>query len=208
MFELFRAATRKDCAVTQAQVRPVVENCYVSFAKQSGNRAKGAAESTIKNHRVFTLKKLRHTAFKFSMQVGHSRKHRRSARSQSMSPERFVRCSDYLGVIGKAEISVGAKINDRLRLTTITNGGTSVSGGQELWLIQLDCPRANSHPISKTWRGLKRIIGLARKEIAKAEFYRDFSHSQRTLAGFAVRLDFEGIKRISVAKVSPATTLR
>src|SRR5213595_279928 len=204
MFELFRAATRKDCAVAQAQVRPVVENCYVSFAKQSGNRAKGAAESTIKNHRVFTLKKLRHTAFKFAMQVGHSRKHRRSARSQSMSPERFVRCSDYFGVIGKAEIIVGAKINDRLRLTTITNGGTSVSAGKEFWLIQLDRPRANSHPISKTWRSLKRIIGLAREEIAKAEFCRVFTHTQGSLGLFAVRLDFDGIK-ISVAKVSPAS---
>src|SRR5438309_9140820 len=70
------------------------------------------------------------------MQVGHSRQHRRSARSQSMSPERFVRCSDYLGVIGKAEVIVGAKINDRLGLTTITNGGTSVRRGQEFWLIQ------------------------------------------------------------------------
>src|SRR5438132_5056506 len=208
MFELFRAATRKDCAVAQAQVRPVVENCYVSFAKQSGDRAKGAAESTIKNHRVFTLKKLRHTAFKFSMQVGHSRQHRRSARSQSMSPERFVRCSDYLGVIGKAEVIVGAKINDRLGLTTITNGGTSVRRGQEFWLIQFDRPRANSHPISKTWRGLKRIIGLAREEVAKAEFCRVFTHTQRSLGPFAVRLDFDGIQRISVAKVSPETTLR
>src|SRR5439155_22545016 len=99
------------------------------------------------------------------MQVGHSRKHRRSARSQSMSPERFVRCSDYLGGIGKAEIIVRAKINDRLRLTTITNGGTSISGGQEFWLIQLDRPRANSHPISKTWRGHKQISGSGRKEI-------------------------------------------
>jgi hypothetical protein len=125
-----------------------------------------------------------------------------------MSPERFVCCSDYLGVIGKAEIIVGAKINDRLRLTTITNGGTSVSGGQEFWLIQLDRPRANSHPIGKTWRGLKRIIGLAREEIAKAEFCRVFTHTQRSLGLFAVRLDFDGIKRISVAKVSPATTLR
>src|SRR4029077_14747434 len=207
MFELFRAATSKDCAVTQTEVRPVVENCYVSLTKQSGNRAKGAAESTIKNHRIFTLQKLRYTAFKFSMQVGHSRKHRRSARSQSMSPERFVRCSDYLGVIGKAEIIVGAKLNDRRRLTTITNGGTSVGAGEEFWLIQLDRPRANSHPIGKTWRGLKRIIGLAREEIAKAEFCRVFTHTQGSLGLFAVRLDFDGIK-ILVSRVSPATTLR
>src|SRR5436309_15972909 len=109
------------------------------------------------------------------MQVGHSRKHRRSARSQSMSPERFVRCSDYLGVIGKAEIIVGAKINDRLRLTTITNGGTSVSGGQEFWLIQLDRPGANSHPIGTTWRGLKSLIVLDRKEIPQAYFCRIFT---------------------------------
>src|SRR5207244_2943629 len=142
------------------------------------------------------------------MQVGHSRKHRRSARSQSMSPERFVRCSDYLGVIGKAEIIVGAEINDRLRLATITNGGTSVSGGQEFWLIQLDRPRANSHPISKTWRGLKRIIGLACEEIAKTEFCRVFAHTQKSPEPFAVRLDFEGIKTISVAKISPASPLR
>src|SRR5437763_15654607 len=112
------------------------------------------------------------------MQVGHSRKHRRSARSQSMSPERFVRCSDYLGVIGKAEIIVGAKINDRLPLTTITNGGTSVSGGQEFWLIQLDRPRANWHPIRKTWRGRKRTRSLGRKQIAKAEVCRVFPHTQ------------------------------
>src|SRR6476646_5651638 len=142
------------------------------------------------------------------MQVGHSRKHRRSARSQAMSPERFVRCSDYLGVIGKTEIIVGAQINDRLRLNTITNGGTSVSGSQEFWLIQLDRPRANSHPIGKTWRGLKRIIGLARKEIAKAEFCRVFTHTQRSQGLFALRSDFDGIKKMSVAKVSPATTSR
>src|SRR5437660_9792637 len=142
------------------------------------------------------------------MQVGHSRKHRRSARSQSMSPERLVRCSDYLGVIGKTERIVGAKINDRLRLTTITNGGTSVRGSQEFWLIELDRPCANSHPIGKTWRGLKRIIGLARKEIAKAEFCRVFTHRQRSLGLFAVRLDFDGTKSISVANVAPATTLR
>src|SRR5512133_1107893 len=125
-----------------------------------------------------------------------------------MSPERFVRCIDYLGVIGKTEIVVGAKINDRLRLTTVANGSTSVSGSQELWLIQLDRPRANSHPIGKTWRGLKRIIGLARKEIAKAEFCRVFTHTQWSLGLFAVRLDFDGIKRILVAKVGPATTHR
>src|SRR5438045_9050816 len=142
------------------------------------------------------------------MQVGHSRKHRRTARSQAMSPERFLRCSDYLVVSGKTEIIVGAKINDRLRLTTITNGGTSVSGSQEFWLIQLDRPGANSHPIGKTWRGLKRIIGLARKEIAQAEFCRVFTHTQSSLGLFVVRLDFDGIKRISAAKVSPATTLR
>src|SRR5256886_14899712 len=112
------------------------------------------------------------------MQVGHSRKHRRTARSQAMSPERFVRCRDYLGVIGKAEIIVGAKINDRLRLTTITNGSTSVSGGQEFWLIQLDRPRANSHPISKTWRGLQRIIGLAVAAGGKAEVCRVCTHTQ------------------------------
>src|SRR5438309_6820158 len=139
------------------------------------------------------------------MQVGHSRKHRRTARSQSMSPERFVRCSDYLGVIGKTEIIVGAKINDRLRLTTITNGGASVGGSQEFWLIQLDRPRANSHPVGKTWRGLKRIIGLAREEIAKAEFGRVFVHTQRSPEAFAVQLGFEGVKTNSVAKVSPAT---
>src|SRR5438105_7656507 len=142
------------------------------------------------------------------MQVGHSRKHRRTARSQAMSPERFVRCSDYLGVIGKAEIIVGAKINDRLRLTTITNGGTSVSAGQEFWLIQFDRPRANSHPISKTWRGLKRIIGLAREEVAKAEFCRVLTHTQRSLGPFAVRLDFDGITRISVETVSTYIMLR
>src|SRR5258708_19714375 len=115
------------------------------------------------------------------MQVGHSRKHRRTARSQAMTPERFVRCSDYLGVIGKAEIIVGAKINDRLRLTTITNGGTSVSAGQEFWLIQLDRPRANSHPISKTWRGLKRIIGFAPEEIAKSQISLVFTLTQQSL---------------------------
>src|SRR5438874_8573160 len=129
------------------------------------------------------------------MQVGHSRKHRRSARSQPMSPDRFVRCRDYAGVIGKAEIIVGAKLNDRLRLTTITNGGTSVSGGQEFWLIQLDRPRANWHPISKTRLGLKRIISLARKEIAKAEFCRVFTHTQSSLGLFAVRLVFDCVKR-------------
>src|SRR6266513_639423 len=141
------------------------------------------------------------------MQAGDSGKHRRCARSQSMSPERFVRCSDYLGVIGKAEIIVGAKIDDRLRLTTITNGGTSVSGGQKFWLIQLDRPRANPHPVSKTWRGLKRIIGLAREEIAKAEFCRVFTHTQRSLGLFVLRLDFEGIKRISVDNVRMTTNV-
>src|SRR2546430_14764639 len=104
-----------------------------------------------------------------------------------MSPERFVRCSDYLGVIGKAEIIVGGKINDRLRLTTITNGGRSVSGGQEFWLIQLDRPRANSHPISKTWRGLKRLISRFREGIGKVELLRVFTHTQSSLGLFVVR---------------------
>src|SRR5256885_11765 len=123
------------------------------------------------------------------------------ARAASSEPESL--CSNF-SVRQRERIAPSR----RLRLTTITNGGTSVSGGQEFWLIQLDRPRANSHPIGKTWRGLKRIIGLAREEIAKAEFCRVFTHRQRSLGLFALRLDFDGIKRISVAKVSPATTLR
>ena len=122
-----------------------------------------------------------------------------------MGPEGFMRCRNYLGVIGKAEIIVGTEIDDGLWSAFIIESGAGVSGGQQFWLIQLDRPRSNSHPIGKTWRGLKRIIGLARQEIAKAEFCRVLVHTQRSPEAFAVQLGFEGVKTNSVAKVSPAT---
>ena len=113
-----------------------------------------------------------------------------------MGPECFVRCRNYLGVIGKAEIIVGAEINDRFWLATITNGGAGVSGGHQFWLIQIRRPRANSHPIGETWRSLKRIVGLAREEIAKAEFCRVLVHTEKLPGPFEV--DFDRVTRNSV----------
>src|SRR5437016_13505447 len=106
-----------------------------------------------------------------------------------MGPERFVRCRNYLGVIGKAEIIVGAEINDRFWLATITNGGAGVSGGHQFWLIQIRRPRANSHPIGETWRSLKRIVGLASEDIAKAEFCLVLVHTENLTVPSEVALN-------------------
>src|SRR5437868_10164295 len=120
-----------------------------------------------------------------------------------MGPERFVRCRNYLGVIGKAEIIVGAEINDRFGLATITNDSAGVSGGHQFWLIQIRCPRANSHPIGETWRSLKRIIGLAREEIAKAEFCGILVHKEKSPEPFELAFG-RRVPRNSVTESSPS----
>ena len=119
-----------------------------------------------------------------------------------MGPERFVRRRNYLGVIGKAKIIVGAEINDRFWLATITNDGAGVSGGHQFWLIQIRRPRANSHPIRETWRSLKRIVGLAREEIAKAEFCWVLVHTERSLDPFEPGLG--RVTRDALAEFSPS----
>src|SRR6266496_1270856 len=177
MFELFGATPGKDSAVTQAQVRSVIENRDIALAKHPRNRAQGAAESAVEKHRIIATEKLRDSRFQFAMKIGHAREHGRTACSETVGIERVVRRSDDLGMIGQAEVIVGAKIDDALRSAVVSNSGAGVCTGEQFRLIQFDRPRAGLHPGGETWRSLQRVAAFAREEIAQTEFCRVFVHS-------------------------------
>src|SRR5438552_3641224 len=73
MLKLICAATRKNSSVAKTQVRAVVENRDIRFAKQSGNRAERAAKSAVEKHRVFAAEKFRDAALQLAMKIGHAR---------------------------------------------------------------------------------------------------------------------------------------
>src|SRR5437868_6852967 len=57
VLKLFGPTTRKHGAVAQTEMRPIIENGDVAFAKKAGNCAESAAESAIKKHCVFAPQK-------------------------------------------------------------------------------------------------------------------------------------------------------
>src|SRR5262245_26635308 len=102
-------------------MRAVVENRHVGFAKQAGDGAQRAAEPAVEKHRVLASQKFRDAPFEFAMQIGHSREHGGSARSESMRPQGFMGGRQYFGVISKTKVIVGAEIDDGARFPAIAN---------------------------------------------------------------------------------------
>ena len=82
------------------------------FAQKSGNGAERAAKAAVEKHRVLTAEKFRHPSFQFAMKISHSRKYRGAARAQAVRRQGFVRRRDHLGMIGQAEIIIGAEVDD------------------------------------------------------------------------------------------------
>src|SRR5204863_4820781 len=84
---------------------------------------------------------------------------------------------DDIRMVGQTEIIVGAKINDALRLSVVSNAGAGIRTGEQFRLIQFDCPRAGLHPGGETWRGLQWVAAFAREKIAQTKFCRVLVHS-------------------------------
>ena len=82
-----------------------------------------------------------------------------------MSPERFVRCSDYLGVIGKAEVVIRAQVNDRVRLAVVIDARVGVGARKEFGLVELRGPRALAHPRGERGGSLEGIAGFASEKV-------------------------------------------
>ena len=76
MLEFLSAASGKHRSIAKAEMRAVVQNRHVGFAKQARNRAQRTAKPAIKKHRVLAPEKLRDTSFEFPVQIGHSGEHR------------------------------------------------------------------------------------------------------------------------------------
>ena len=177
MLELFRPATRKDCAVPQTQMRTIVENRDVGFAQQAGDGPECTAKTAVKKHRVFATQKFCEPTFQFAVEISHARKHRRTARAEAVGFERFVRGRNHFGMIGEAKIIVGTEIDYRLRLALVFDSGARFRGGEQGGLVQFNGPRAKVHPPCEAGRGLKRIAGFASEKITQTEFCRIDVHS-------------------------------
>src|SRR5438477_12989100 len=99
MLEFLRATSRQNRAITKTQVGSIVENGDIAFAQQTRDRAQRAAKSAVEKHRVLAIEKFRDTAFEFAMEIGHARKHRRTACAHTVRAQRFVRCSEDVRVV-------------------------------------------------------------------------------------------------------------
>src|SRR5207247_5821314 len=131
-------ASREYGAIAKAKVRAIIQNCYVWLAKQSGDRAQRAAKPAVKKHRVLASEKFRDAPFELAMEISHSGEHGRTARSQSVRLKSFMRGRKHLGVIGKAEIGIGAEINHRPRFASVVDHRAGICAGEEFRLIQFD----------------------------------------------------------------------
>src|ERR1051325_4150060 len=78
VLEFFRSTARKDCAVTTAPMRGIIQNGNVVLAKQAGDRAESAANSAVEEHRVFPAKKFCDLTLELAMEIGHAGEHRRA----------------------------------------------------------------------------------------------------------------------------------
>ena len=169
VFETVEPAAREDRAVAEAEMRPVVENRDVAFAQQPGESSERATEAAVEKHRVFPAEKLRHRPLEFPMEIGHAREHRRTARAHAVFREGLVGRGNHFRVIGQAEVIVGAKIDDRLRLAVVLNRSASVGRAEHVGLVKFRGPRYRvPAPFRKAGRWRKWIATLAYDEIAKA----------------------------------------
>ena len=73
---IFPIGSERESRHRADDVRAVVEHRDIGFAKQAGDDAEGAAESTVKEHGIFSAEKLRELALKLAVQIGHAGKHR------------------------------------------------------------------------------------------------------------------------------------
>ena len=177
VLEFFSATTGQHRAIAQTQVGTIVENGHVRFAEQTGDRPKRAAESAVKKHRVFATEKFRDAAFEFSMQISHSREHRRTASAQAVCLKRFVRSRNHCGVISETKIIIGTEIDNRARLASIIDRCASVGRGKQFGFIQFYRPRSDSHPVCKTRRRLEWIAGFASEKVTQTKFCGILVHS-------------------------------
>ena len=106
------------------------------FAQQTGNCPERAAKTAVEKHRIFVTEKLRDRLLEFAVKIGHARKHRRTARAQTVRLQSFVRGGDDFGVIGQSEIIVGTKIDDRVRLAVVMDRGPRIGCRQHFRLVQ------------------------------------------------------------------------
>ncbi len=157
-------------------MRAVVQKRHVGFAKEPGDGAQCAAKAAVEKHRILASKKFCDAPFEFAMQIGHSREHRRTARSQSVRLKGFMRGRKHLGVIGKAEIVIGAEINHRPRFATVVDHRAGICAGEEFRLIQFDRPCADPHPVCKARWSLQRVVAFARQKVAQTKFCRVLVH--------------------------------
>src|SRR4051794_12206984 len=135
MLELLAPATRQSRAITKAEVRTIIKNGHVGFTEQPGDGAEGAAEAAIEEHGIFAAEKIRDAPFQFAMQISHAGEDRCAASAEPMGTERLLSGGNHLGVIGEAKIIIGTKVDDRVRLALVFQGGTSVRTGEHLRLI-------------------------------------------------------------------------
>src|SRR4051794_36699014 len=136
MLELLAPTTRQSRAITKAEVRTIIKNGHVRFTEQPGDRAEGAAEAAVEEHGIFPVEKICDASFQFAMQIGHAGEDRCAASAEPMGTESLLSGGNHLGVIGKAKIIIGTKVDDRVRLALVFQGGTRVRTSQHLRLIQ------------------------------------------------------------------------
>src|SRR5260370_38494713 len=74
-----------------------------------------------------------------------------------------------LGMIGEAEIIIGAKIDHRPRFAAVNDHRARGCRGEELRLVQLGCPRTSAHPFRKARWSFEWVIALAHKKIAQTK---------------------------------------
>ena len=169
MLEFLRPAAGKGRAIAQAEMRTIVEDRDVRFAEQARDRAERAAETAVEKHGVFAPEILREFALQFAMQIGHAGEHGRAAGAESVGREGVVCRGDDLGMIGQAEVIVGAKVDHRLRLPAVGDGGASFGGGAHFGLVKFHRPRSGLHPAGETGGRLERVAPFAGEEIAQTQ---------------------------------------
>ncbi len=89
----------------------IVENGDIAFAQQPRDRAKRAAKSAVEKHGVLAIEKFRDAPFEFAVEIGHARKHGRTACAHAMGAQRLMRGSKHVGVVGKTEIIIRAEVD-------------------------------------------------------------------------------------------------
>ncbi len=103
------------------------------------------------------------------MEIGHAGEHGRAAGPESVSREGIVRRGDDLGMIGQAKVVVGTKVDHRLRLPGVGDGGAGFSGRAHFRLVQFHRPRPGLHPAGETGGRLKWVAPFTGEEIAQTK---------------------------------------